>query len=79
MTYGFFGGSLHLDETILSCDETQPAEVRCAARLRAALREAAEEGGAGRGPELSAVLLPELDALLKALKALSLGEKCQTC
>lgn len=69
LTYGFFGGSLHLDETILSCDETQPAEVRCAARLRAALREAAEEGGAGRGPELSAVLLPELAGVNRTLPA----------
>ena len=54
MTFGFFGGSLLGDELRLALAGDGRAW------LRAALREAAEEGGAGRGPELVSVQLPEL-------------------
>eukprot|EP00930_Biecheleria_cincta_P046240 TRINITY_DN31892_c0_g1_i1.p1 TRINITY_DN31892_c0_g1~~TRINITY_DN31892_c0_g1_i1.p1 ORF type:complete len:720 (-),score=119.42 TRINITY_DN31892_c0_g1_i1:139-2298(-) len=61
-TFGLVGGGLSKDEVRWSNDVSLPDACCMAVRLRGAVREAAEEAGGGRGPDLVSVSLPEIQS-----------------
>lgn len=61
-TFGLVGGGLSRNEVRWSNDASLPEACCMAVRLRGAVREAAEEAGGGRGPELVSVCLPQVQS-----------------